>query len=60
MLTPKLWALLDPACREAYFGTLESQIGQTVLELLRVDQNSNGQMNERTNEWTDERKPHLI
>ena len=52
LLTPKLWALLDPAHQGTYFDTLESQIRQKVLELLTVDQNSNGQVNKS--------KPHLI
>ena len=34
MLTPKLWALLNPARRDASFGTLQSLIGHTVLEIL--------------------------
>ena len=34
MLTPKLWALLNPARRDASFGTLRSPIGHTVPEIL--------------------------
>ena len=34
MLTPKLWALLNPARRDASFGTLGSLIGHTVPEIL--------------------------
>ena len=34
MLTPKLWAPLNPARRDASFGTLESPIGHTVPEIL--------------------------
>ena len=52
VLNPKLWALLDPSCQDTYCDALGSQIGQMVLELLTVDQNSNGQINEH--------KPNLI
>ena len=45
-VTPKLWVLLDPACRDACFGTLESQIGHIVMELI-VDHNSAKQMDKR-------------
>ena len=34
MLTPKLWAPLNPTCRDASFDTLQSPIGHTVLEVL--------------------------
>ena len=34
MLTPKLWAPLNPALRDASFGTLGSPIGHTVPEIL--------------------------
>ena len=34
VLTPKLWAPLNPAHRDASFGTLQSPIGHTVLEIL--------------------------
>ena len=33
-LTPKLWAPLNPAHQDTSFGTLESQIGPTVIEIL--------------------------
>ena len=59
-MTPKLWALLDLACRDASFGTLESQIKHTVMELLTVDQNSHEQMDKQTDRQTNEQKPHLI
>ena len=34
VLTPKLWALLNPAHRDASFGTLQSLIGHTVPEKM--------------------------
>ena len=34
MLTPKLWAPLNPALQDASFGTLQSPIGHTVPEIL--------------------------
>ena len=34
MLTPKLWVALNLACQDASFGTLESQIGHMVMEIL--------------------------
>ena len=34
VLTPKLWALLNLACRDDSFDTLQSLIGHTVLEIL--------------------------
>ena len=34
VLNPKLWAPLNPARRDASFGTLQSPIGHTVLEIL--------------------------
>ena len=33
-MTPKLWAPLNPARRDASFGTLGSPIGHTVPEIL--------------------------
>jgi len=33
-VTPKLQAPLNLACRDASFGTLQSLIGQTVMEIL--------------------------
>ena len=33
-MTPKLWAPLNPACRDTSFGTLRSLIGHTVPEIL--------------------------
>ena len=38
-VTTKLWVQLDLTFRDASFGTLESQIRHTRLELLTVDQN---------------------
>ena len=38
VVTQKLWALLDLAHLGASFGTLESQIRHTILELLTVEQ----------------------
>ena len=34
VLTPKLWSLLNPACQDASFGTLQSLIGHMVPEIL--------------------------
>ena len=34
MLTPKLWAPLNPTRRDASFGTLQSPIGHMVPEIL--------------------------
>ena len=39
-MTPRSWASLDPACQYLYFGTLGSELGLTVMELLQVDQNT--------------------
>ena len=47
---PKVMGPLNPACRDASFGTVQSPIGHTVMELLTVVQNSE----ERTDEQTDE------
>ena len=51
-MTPRSWASLDLACQYLYFGTLVSEIQLTVMELLRVDQNSVGWTNNQTNEQT--------
>ena len=37
-MTPKLWALLNLARRDASFGTLQSQIGHIVMEILTARQ----------------------
>ena len=34
VVTPKLWVPLNPAHQDASFGTLESQIKLTVIEIL--------------------------
>jgi len=34
VLTPKLWALLNPACRDASFGTLQSAIRHMVPKIM--------------------------
>ena len=56
VVTSKLWALLNLAHWDTSFGTLQSLIRHTVMELLTVDQNSNGRMNgwmdRQTNGWT--------
>ena len=45
-LTPKLWAPLKPAHHDGSFGSLESQIGHMVMEILTVDQNGVEQTDE--------------
>ena len=35
-MTPKLWALLNPAHQDASFGTLQSLIRQMVIEILNA------------------------
>ena len=41
-MTPKLWVPLNLVHQDAFFGTLQSPIGHTIMELLTVDQNSAG------------------
>ena len=55
-MTPKLLTLLDLACQYLYFDTLGSEIRLTVMDLLKVDQNSvkqrDKQMDGQTNKLT--------
>ena len=43
-VTPKLWAPLNLACQDGSFGTLESQIGHMVMEIITIDEISDGHM----------------